>query len=221
MTAERIKALEDALRPFADFGAARGFDRLPDHLPMTHGSSMAGKYVTARDFKEAHETLAASQPAPDCHQPDLVTSDSSQPAQPVPVKVRPLVWERHKGGCFTLKSMKSADNGCDVVYYAERANPSGHVVSTVTKPGYFRCVIENRIGANSEFGCIEAAKAAAQADYEARIMAALDVQPLTVQDAARVMLTAMERAQIDMETLKLLFNGQPTAALRAIADGQQ
>lgn len=65
MSAERIKALEDALRPFADFAAARGFDRLPDNLPMTHGSSMAGKQVTARDFKEAHETLAASQPAPE------------------------------------------------------------------------------------------------------------------------------------------------------------
>ena len=63
MTAERIKALEDALRPFADFAAARGFDRLPDHLPMTQGSSMARKQVTAGDFKAAHAALAASQPA--------------------------------------------------------------------------------------------------------------------------------------------------------------
>lgn len=35
-----------------------------------------------------------------------------------------------------------------------------------------------------------AAKAAAQADYEARIIAALEPQPITVQDAARVLLDA-------------------------------
>lgn len=37
------------------------------------------------------------------------------------------------------------------------------------------------------------AQAAAQADYEASIMAALDVQPLTVQDAARVLLISSDR----------------------------
>ena len=46
-------------------------------------------------------------------------------------------------------------------------------------------------------------------------------QPLTVQDAARGLLTALERAQIDMETLKLFFNGQPVAALRSIAEDNQ
>ena len=36
------------------------------------------------------------------------------------------------------------------------------------------------------FADADAAKAALEADYEARSLAALDVQPLTVQDAARV-----------------------------------
>ena len=36
------------------------------------------------------------------------------------------------------------------------------------------------------FTDIESAKAAAQADYEARVIDALDVQPITVQDAAKV-----------------------------------
>lgn len=45
------------------------------------------------------------------------------------------------------------------------------------------------------------------------------VQPLAVQDAARTLLTALEQAEIDMETLRLFFNGQPVVALRAIAEG--
>ena len=68
-------------------------------------------------------------------------------------------------------------------------------------------------------GTIESAKAAAQSDYEARIMAALDVHPLTVQDAARVLLTAREQGQIDDEAVKLFLKGQPAAALRAITEG--
>lgn len=40
------------------------------------------------------------------------------------------------------------------------------------------------------FGSADLAKAAAQADYETRILAALEPQPITVQDAARVLLDA-------------------------------
>lgn len=44
---------------------------------------------------------------------------------------------------------------------------------------------------------------------------------ITVQEAAEVLLIALERAQIDMAILKLLLNGQPAAALRAIADRER
>ena len=109
--------------------------------------------------------LAASRAASDCHQQDLVTA--------VHVRVKPLVWVRHWEGCYTVKSLKTEDNACDVVYYAERAEKTGYIVNTVTKPGYFRCWVDF----GEEFESLEAAKAAAQADYEARILAALDLTP--------------------------------------------
>ncbi|GHC12740.1 hypothetical protein GCM10007291_07560 [Gemmobacter nanjingensis] len=77
---DRITALEEALRPFADFADARGFDRLPDHLPMTQGSRFARRQVTAADFKAARAALAAIRAAPDCHQPDLVTANPAERA---------------------------------------------------------------------------------------------------------------------------------------------
>lgn len=51
--AARIAELEAALKPFADFASARGFDKLPDNAPMTPGSRMAHRQVTAGDFKAA------------------------------------------------------------------------------------------------------------------------------------------------------------------------
>jgi hypothetical protein len=195
MTQDRIKALEDALRNIRE-------------LNETGADENGHRWVNS-DLIEQEIVFALA---------------ASQPAQLVEVKVKPLEWARHHLGCFTIKSTKSADNGCDVVYHAERANPSGHVVSTVTKPGYFRCKIENRIGANSEFGSIEAAKAAAQADYEARIMAALDVQPLTVQDAARGLLDAkldgLSDGYPENPALRSAMGGLCASALRAIAEGR-
>lgn len=43
---------------------------------------------------------------------------------------------------------------------------------------------------------------------------------ITVQDAAKVLLTAREQGQIDVEAVKLFLKGQPVAALRAIAEGK-
>lgn len=43
---------------------------------------------------------------------------------------------------------------------------------------------------------------------------------ITVQDAAKVLLTAREQGQIDVEAVKLFLKGQPVAALRAIAEGR-
>lgn len=96
------------------------------------------------------------------------------------VAVKPLVWLRYGPGCYTVKSLKEADNGCDVVFYAEKSEVNGYIINTVTKPGYFRCWIDW----GDEYPTIEAAKAAAQADYEARIRAALDVAPRAGCDGA-------------------------------------
>jgi hypothetical protein len=54
---------------------------------------------------------------------------------------------------------------------------------------WFVCFAGKPYGKCGEHGSEEAAKAAAQADYEARILAALE--PVTVQEAARVLLDAM------------------------------
>lgn len=79
-------------------------------------------------------------------------------------------------------------------------------------------------------GDIEAAKAAAQADYEARIMAAMDVQPVTVHDAARDVAYDAFMAECRViypgghvehnYTSKSAFLAGWAAALRAIAEGR-
>ncbi len=70
---DRIKALEDALRTKA------AMIELGDKIAW--GSDVAM-------MREAADTLAASRAASDCQQPDLVTADSSQPAQPMAVAVK-------------------------------------------------------------------------------------------------------------------------------------
>ena len=92
------------------------------------------------------------------------------PAQPVAVTVKPLVWSDCEienwdvFECLTIlgryKVQKFVDRD-----YALLVLPNGSITRHQT---------------------IDAAKAAAQADYEARIMAALNVQPITVHDAAKV-----------------------------------
>ena len=99
--------------------------------------------------------LAASQPTPDCHQPDLVTA----------ARVKPLVWSDDPSSALDCAWID--DFGLyqitdeDVLFV-------GH----------------NHVG--RQYPTIADAKAAAQADYEARILAAIDVQPITAQEAARV-----------------------------------
>ena len=50
--------LREALEPFAGFARASGFDKLPDDLPMTQGSRLARRQVTAGDFKRALAILS-------------------------------------------------------------------------------------------------------------------------------------------------------------------
>lgn len=56
----RVKELEGALQPFAAFSMASSFEKLPDDLPMTQGSRMAHRQVTAGDFKRARAALPAT-----------------------------------------------------------------------------------------------------------------------------------------------------------------
>lgn len=49
----RAGRLREALEPFVEFTKAGSFDRLPDNMPMTQGSSIAFRQVTAGDFKRA------------------------------------------------------------------------------------------------------------------------------------------------------------------------
>lgn len=169
---DRITALEDITDPDFIWGA----------LDNVHDAETTLDDYVAAVSRAQRAALAASRAAHDCHQPDLVTADR--------VRIKPLVWVRHWAGCHTVKSLKTEDNACDVVYYAERAEKTGHIVNTVTKPGYFRCWVDF----GEEFESLEAAKAAVQADYDASILAALDLTPapavepvaLTAQDAARV-----------------------------------
>ena len=108
---------------------------------------------------------------------DAIAYMPAAPAHPVAVKVKPLVWEYHPSGTIA-------------------APPTGqaYIIDTRTKGiAYF----VKGVYPSPQFDTVDDAKAAAQADYEARILAALDVQPITVQDAARLLLGAMEMSKIN------------------------
>lgn len=52
-----LERMREALEPFVEFTKAGSFDRLPDGMPMTQGSSLAFRQVTAGDFKRARAAL--------------------------------------------------------------------------------------------------------------------------------------------------------------------
>lgn len=58
----KLPELVDALAPFAEFARASSFDRLPDTMPMTQGSALARRQVTAGDFKRALRAITGAQP---------------------------------------------------------------------------------------------------------------------------------------------------------------
>lgn len=101
---------------------------------------------------------------------DFALKDFGQPAQPVAVK--PLVWDKLDDECY---SWKAPLFGAVLV----KRHWKGHWVVVWSTPGYTGLFV------HGQFHTRDDAKAAA----EARIMAALDVQPLTVQDAARRILS--------------------------------
>jgi hypothetical protein len=57
LVAENARLVE-ALKPFATFAEARNFDKLSDNMPMTLGSRLAHRQVTAGDFKRARAALS-------------------------------------------------------------------------------------------------------------------------------------------------------------------
>lgn len=119
-------------------------------------------------------------------------------------RVKPLVWDLWDGGMAVAKT----------------------TIGTYNLSQNFRLCFPN--GSYRRYETEQAAKAAAQADYEARILAALE--PVTVQEAARVLLghtpkiTAKPLAEMS-EAMKIdahpaiLLRGL-CAAIRAIAEGK-
>ena len=143
---DQIKALEDALRDVLNgenWRAGKKFD--PN----------SGNF----DLSVQRAALAASQPAPDCHQPDLVTADSSQPAQPVAV-----TWPARCDGVEQdAFEAWAKDNHYDMELH----------------PLHWLFL-------NARTSAARDGWAAGLAHAVDRMRAALDVHPLTVQDAARV-----------------------------------
>lgn len=110
------------------------------------------------ELDRARAALAASRAAPDCHQPDLVTA-----AQ---VRVKPLVWEDFDGMGAKASAFYNAN------YLITMWRGRGQFEVALSYPGH-------QTGYDGErfHDTLEAAKAAAQADYEARILSALDLTP--------------------------------------------
>lgn len=64
--AERMRALgpgvegavQTAFQPFADFMAGGSFDKIPDDMPLTAGSSIARRQITAGHFRKLATAIA-------------------------------------------------------------------------------------------------------------------------------------------------------------------
>ena len=192
MNAERIKALEEALRALE-----LANDRLCGARPQQVYDLMiaSGMADVMLELDRARATaialLAASKPAPDCHQPDLVTADSSQPAQPVAV-----TWPARCDGVEQdAFEAWAKDNHYDMELH----------------PLHWLFL-------NARTSAARDGWAAGLAHAVDRMRAALDVQPLTVQDAARWQEVASKIWQIanctDPEDPEFI------AALRAISEGR-
>ena len=59
MADTNTQVLREALKPFADF--AEGMDALDDEYPVTPGSLLARRQVTAGDFKRAREAFYSTE----------------------------------------------------------------------------------------------------------------------------------------------------------------
>ena len=124
---------------------------------------------------------------------------------PAGVTVKPLVWGYHPAGTIA-------------------APPTGHayIIDTRMKG---RVYSVKGFKPEREFGSLDEAKAAAQTDYEARIMAALEPAPagVTVQEAAKVLqelVTCVEDGCYCSEMKMAAAVDEANRLLRAISEGR-
>lgn len=124
-------------------------------------------------------------------------------AQTVGVRVKPLEWEAdpYNEGDYQFWRAKAGEYiyevGCDRTYWWQEDGAANI------------CAIDG-------FPSGDAAKAAAQADYEQRIRSQVVAAPITVQDAAKVLL-ACNGADLDEWTDGLWPDDDATEALQALS----
>jgi len=104
------------------------------------------------------------------------------------VRVKPLVWEKDASNSWVA--------GPYSIHHRWPHNDGPFIVSA-----YFANIGAAHLGS---FSTLEAAKAAAQADYEARILAALEVVPLAAYPAVK----ALVEAAVAAERARLLRPGR-------------
>jgi hypothetical protein len=110
--------------------------------------------------------------------------------QPV-VTVKPLVWDDFEGRAAKAQAWKRAN------YLITWWKSRGQFEVVASYPGYQG----EAIGAGF-YPTIEAAKAAAQADYAARILAALDVQPAPVDPKVAALVDAAKGVKAIIEGIQ-------------------
>ena len=116
--------------------------------------------ILARKDRGQHFTRIAAE----MRLPRVAVELADGAAQPV-VTVKPLVWISDN---YSHRFRAETPFGNYVIWRSERRNFSGYCLRTCTSQGH-----ENP----QYYPTLAAAKAAAQADYDARILTALDVQP--------------------------------------------
>jgi hypothetical protein len=125
------------------------------------------------------------------------------------VRVKPLQWEDFEGQGAKASGFYQAN------YLITKWRGRGEFEVAMSYPSY-------QTGFDGErfHPTLEAAKAAAQADYEARILAAIEHAPVSVREAARVLLDAARIEPVHDAIQRSVRPAAFCAALRAIAEGE-
>ena len=161
----------------------------------------------------------ASQPAPDCHQPDLVTSDSSQPAQPVAwvekqelEYLRMVTGNKGWGGYQRVIMVGGEKEGCAPLY----AGPQPIAVQDAQC-----CMCGKRGLSTAEDGGPECELSDGRWVCS-RLCYSRAVDGVSVQDAARVpeIAALIEAATAAKPHIRGALGFTLNAALRAIAEGR-
>lgn len=206
-------------------------DKAPELLPCPFCGSVEARSASDGWGNTYYKCLECKARGPSrfMKEPDPVAWNTRADLAPDPlgaVKVKPLVWDCHPDASHDPKCNEHYGGGQENLVGVNEYNIYPHPCAI----GMFVLdVMGNRC--EEDFPSVEAAKAAAQADYEARIRSALEPDPQDVKvagllqaaDIAGAVMQKYAKAHYSGEVVKVYKNGDDTlseSAAKAYCAGE-